>query len=324
MFFSLMGRTILANGEFMLFVRLNGVLPNNGTLACYRQGRHVRIKGCPCLNSSYISRAHLMLYGQRKLQLAKPERDAMTRAGRFNGELMDYIRKFIKPGVTTGELDHLVHEYTIRHGHMPAPLGYQGYPKCCCTSVNEVICHGIPGDYALQEGDIVNVDLTTIVDGWHGDSSETFLIGEVSNEARAVTQCAFDCLYVAIDAISPGCRVSDIGDAIVKLAVGRGFSVVQEYVGHGLGQQFHQEPTIPHFPNRQARRDRLHPGICFTIEPMINVGDRAGVINKQDGWTVRTKDGSLSAQFEHSILMTEEGPQVLTLNKDGPKPGQSF
>ncbi len=265
-----------------------------------------------------------MLYGQRKIQLAKPEREAMIRAGQFNGELMDYIREFVKPGVTTGELDRLVHEQTIRHGHTPAPLGYQGFPKSCCTSINEVICHGIPGEYVLQEGDIVNVDLTTIVDGWHGDSSETFLIGNVSDEARAVTQCAFDCLYAAIDAISPGGRVSDIGDAIVKLAGGRGFSVVQEYVGHGLGQQFHQEPTIPHFPNRQARRDRLHPGTCFTIEPMINAGDRAGVTDKNDGWTVSTKDGSLSAQFEHSILMTEEGPQILTPTKHGPQPGHKF
>lgn len=265
-----------------------------------------------------------MLYGQRKLQLAKPERDAMTRAGGFNGELMDYIREFVQPGVSTGELDRLVHEYTLRHGHTPAPLGYQGFPKSCCTSVNEVICHGIPGDYLLKDGDIVNVDLTTIVDGWHGDSSETFLIGNVSDEARAVTQCAFDCLYAAIAAISPGCRVSEIGDAIVKLAGGRGFSVVQEFVGHGLGQQFHQEPTIPHFPNRQARRDRLYPGLCFTIEPMINVGDRAGVTDKQDGWTVSTRDGSLSAQFEHSILMTEEGPQILTPTKHGPKPGHKF
>jgi len=248
----------------------------------------------------------------------------MIRAGRFNGELMDYIRAFIKPGVTTEEINRRVHEQTTRHGYTPAPLGYMGFPKSCCTSVNDVICHGIPGDYALQDGDIVNVDLTSIVDGWHGDSSETFLIGEVSDEARAVTQCAFDCLYAAIAALSPGCRVSEIGDAVVKIAGARGFSVVQEFVGHGLGQKFHQDPHVPHYPNRQSRHDRLHPGMCFTIEPMINVGGRAGVTDKQDGWTVTTKDGALSAQFEHSVMMTEEGPRILTPNKDGPKPGHKF
>jgi len=248
----------------------------------------------------------------------------MIRAGRFNGELMDYIRPFIKPGVTTEEINRLVHERTTRNGYIPAPLGYLGFPKSCCTSVNDVICHGIPGDYTLKDGDIVNVDLTSIVDGWHGDSSETFLIGEVSDEARAVTQCAFDCLYAAIAAITPGCRVSDIGDTVVKLAGGCGFSVVQEFVGHGLGQKFHQDPHIPHYPNRQARNDRLHPGMCFTIEPMINVGGRDGVTNKKDGWTVTTKDGSLSAQFEHSIMMTEDGPRILTPNQDGPKPGNKL
>lgn len=265
-----------------------------------------------------------MLHGKRKIQLAKPERDAMRRAGSFNAQLMDYIRDFVRAGITTGEIDRLVHEYTLKHGHTPATLGYQGYPKSCCTSVNEVICHGIPSDYVLKSGDIVNVDLTTIVDGWHGDSSETFLIGEVSDEARGVTQCAFDCLYAGIEAIKPGCRVSDVGDAIVKLASSRGFSVVREFVGHGLGQQFHQEPTVPHFPSRQSRRDRLYPGTCFTIEPMINVGGRQGVTDKSDGWTVRTKDLSLSAQFEHTIMMTEVGPEILTQTAQGPRPGFQF
>jgi methionyl aminopeptidase len=265
-----------------------------------------------------------MLHGQRKLQLAKPEREAMRLAGRFNAELMDVVRKHIQPGVSTGGIDQLVHDYTRDHGHRPATLQYQGFPKSCCTSINEVICHGIPGKYKLQEGDIVNVDLTSVVEGWHGDSSETFLIGEVSDEARAVTQCSFDCLWAAIRALRPGCRVSDIGDAIVRQAANRGFSVVREFVGHGLGRQFHQDPTIPHFPNRQSRHDRLPPGVCFTIEPMINVGARYAVTDKRDGWTVRTRDGSLSAQFEHTIMMTEEGPEVLTLTEHGPQPGHVF
>jgi methionyl aminopeptidase len=275
-------------------------------------------------SSAAVREYRPMLHGKRKIQLAKPERDAMRRAGSFNGQLMDYIRDYVRAGITTGEIDRLVHEYTIQHGHQPATLGYQGYPKSCCTSVNEVICHGIPSDYVLTSGDIVNVDLTTIVDGWHGDSSETFLIGEVTDEARGVTQCAFDCLYAAIEAIKPGCRVSDVGDAIVRLASSRGFSVVREFVGHGLGQQFHQEPTVPHFPTRQSRRDRLYPGTCFTIEPMINVGGRQGMTDKSDGWTVRTKDLSLSAQFEHTILMTETGPEILTQTARGPRPGYRF
>ena len=151
----------------------------------------------------------------------------MRAAGRFNAQLMDYIRDLIRPGITTGEIDQRVHQYTIEHGHRPATLGYQGFPKSCCTSINEVICHGIPDGYALRDGDIVNLDLTSVVDGWHGDSSETFLIGEASEAAQAVTQCAFDCLYAAIDAIQPGSRVADIGDAIVREATRRGFSVVR-------------------------------------------------------------------------------------------------
>lgn len=269
-----------------------------------------------------------MLHSKVKIKLAKPEREAMRRAGQFNAQLMDYVREFVKAGVTTGELDQRVHDYTFAHGHRPAPLHYPGekgpYPKSCCTSLNEVICHGIPNDYVLQDGDIVNVDVTSVVDGWHGDSSETFLIGQVSDEARAVTQCAFDCLWLAIHAITPNCPVATIGHAIRSEAESRGFSVVREFVGHGLGRDFHQDPTIPHYPTRQSRRDRLAPGICFTIEPMINVGVRQGVTDKHDGWTVRTRDGKLSAQFEHTVMMTEEGPEVLTPTASGPQEGHQF
>jgi methionyl aminopeptidase len=270
-----------------------------------------------------------MLQNKKKvIRLAKPEREAMRRACRFNSELMDHIREHVKPGVSTGEIDRLVHEYTVKYGHRPAPLGYPGehgaFPKSCCTSINDVICHGIPGDTLLQSGDIMNLDITSVVDGWHGDQSETFLIGEVSDKARAVSQCAFDCLWLAIRTIKPGCPVSHIGDAIKKEAEGRGFSVVREFVGHGVGRQFHQDPTIPHFPNRQSRRDRLDAGVCFTIEPMINSGGRHGVTNKRDGWTVRTRDGSLSAQFEHTVLMTETGPEVLTITQNGPQEGDQI
>jgi len=265
-----------------------------------------------------------MLPRQNKLILSKENQDAMRRAGRVNAKLMDYLRPHIKAGVTTGSIDELVHQWTLDHGHIPATLGYQNYPKSCCTSVNEVICHGIPDSYVLCDGDIINVDITTIVDGWHGDQSETFLIGEVSEERRSVTQCAFDCLYLALDALTPGCQVSKVGETIVPEAHRRGFSVVREYVGHGLGKKFHLDPSVPHFPNRQSRIDRFEPGMCFTVEPMINAGTRYTKSDKEDGWTVRTRDGAASAQFEHSILMTEKGPEILTLTEHGPRPGHKF
>lgn len=260
----------------------------------------------------------------RKLLLGHEGREKMRQAGQFNAQLMDFIRSHVKPGITTGEIDTLVHEFTHQHGHRPATLGYLGYPKSCCTSINDVICHGIPDDTQLVEGDIVNVDITSVVDGWHGDQSETFIIGKASEEAIAVTQAAFDCLHLAIAALEPGCTVSIIGDTIVAEAHRRGFSVVREYVGHGLGQSFHQPPNVPHFPDRKSRQQRLLPGMCFTVEPMINTGTRFTRLDKNDGWTVRTRDGGLSAQFEHSILMTEDGPEILTRTQAGPQPGHSF
>jgi methionyl aminopeptidase len=270
-----------------------------------------------------------MLQSTRKLCLDDVERDCMRKACRFNSDLMDALRPLIRPGKTTGEIDAFVHEYTLRHGHRPACLGYvvkkKPFPKSCCISVNDVICHGIPGDYILREGDILNIDLTTVVEGWYGDQSETFIVGKASQLARAVVQCAFDCLYLAIDNIEPGCRVSRIGEVIVAEAHRRGFSVVEEFVGHGLGRQFHQKPSVPHVPTRQARQERLEPGLCFTIEPMINTGSRyVTPEDKKDGWTVRTKDGGLSAQFEHTILMNEDGPEILTWTKQGPQRGHRF
>jgi methionyl aminopeptidase len=262
--------------------------------------------------------------GTRKLLLGNEGREKMRAAGRFNAQLMDEIRKNIGVGITTSQIDQLVHEYTLSHGHLPATLGYMNYPKSCCTSINDVICHGIPDDTCLREGDIINVDVTSIVDGWHGDQSETFLVGRANDEAVAVTQAAFDCMYMAIDALFPGCMVSVIGDAIVAEAHRRGFSVVREYVGHGLGQVFHQPPNIPHFPDRKSRQQRLLPGMCFTVEPMINAGTRFTRLDKKDGWTVRTRDARLSAQFEHTILMTENGPEILTLTEFGPQRGHKF
>lgn len=265
-----------------------------------------------------------MLYGYRKLILTEVERDKMRAAGRFNASVMDFIRPFVQPGISTGEIDRMIYDYTRDHGHELACLGYQGFPKSCCTSVNEVVCHGIPGDYRLKSGDIVNVDITSIVDGWYGDQSETFLIGEVSESALGVTQAAFDCLHLGIEAITPRGRVAQIGRAIVKHAHEVGYSVVQEYVGHGIGRRFHQDPSIPHYQTRQSLSDIIEPGMCFTIEPMINVGSRHTVLDRRDGWTVRTRDGKYSAQFEHTILMTEKGPEILTLTQDGPQRGHRF
>jgi len=266
-----------------------------------------------------------MLKKSKTIVLTHAERDAMRHAGRMNARLMDFLRPQIVAGTTTGTIDDLVVQWTHQHGYRAATLGYQqNYPKSCCTSVNDVICHGIPGKYVLRDGDIINIDITTIVDGWFGDQSETFLIGNVSEEALAVTQAAFDCLYLAIGALTPGCPVSKIGETIVPEAQKRGFSVVREYVGHGLGRAFHQDPSIPHFPNRQSRVDRLLPGVAFTVEPMINAGTRYTRLDKSDGWTVRTKDGKPSAQFEHTVLMTEEGPEILTPTKNGPGEGHVF
>ncbi len=269
-----------------------------------------------------------MLYSRKRLHLTEVERQSMRLAGQFNGELMDEIRKIVRPGITTDQINTFVHNYTVDHGHKPATLGYPGqkspFPKSCCTSINDVICHGIPGPIELKEGDIVNVDITSIVDGWYGDQSETFMIGEVSDLARRVTQCSFDCMWAGISSLKPNGRISDIGDAIIDVAEAHRFGVVQEYVGHGLGRVFHQPPTIPHDPTPESRRQKLEPGICFTIEPMINTGTRETMLSKRDGWTVRTKDGGLSAQFEHTVMITETGYEILTLTKNGPQKGHKF
>ena len=252
------------------------------------------------------------------------ERDGLRTAGRFNAELMDFLRPHIVPGTLTLRLDQLAYEYTRDHGHTPACLGYQGYPNTICTSINEVVCHGIPNEDPLRSGDIVNVDLTTIVDGWFGDQSETFMIGEVNAAARRLVQVTFDALFSGIRVCRPRIRVSAIGRAVQHFAHSAGFSVVREYQGHGIGREFHQDPGIPHFPAMSSNRDILKPGTCFTIEPMLNAGGWKTKPDKDDGWTVRTMDGSLSAQFEHTILMTEDGPEILTLTQDGPQEGDTL
>ncbi|MCA9035748.1 MAG: type I methionyl aminopeptidase [Planctomycetaceae bacterium] len=258
------------------------------------------------------------------LYLEEEQREGLRAAGKFNAQLMDFLRPHVKVGVTTDELDRLANQYTLDHGHTPACLGYHGYPKTICTSVNEVVCHGIPNERPLRSGDIVNVDATTIVDGWYGDQSETFLIDTVSPATKRLVQTTFDSLFVGIRACTPGCSVLTIGKVIQAYAQKAGYSVVREYQGHGIGRDFHQEPGIPHFPSLTSGRDILHPGTCFTIEPMLNIGNWKTRLDKRDGWTVRTVDGSLSAQFEHTILMTEDGPEILTLTEHGPQEGHVF
>ncbi|MCA8996108.1 MAG: type I methionyl aminopeptidase [Planctomycetaceae bacterium] len=268
----------------------------------------------------------LPLRKQNKLPIyhSEEERDGLRAAGSFNSKLLDFLRDHVQEGVTTGALDKLAEEYTRDHGHIPACLGYNGYPKTICTSVNEVVCHGIPDNRVLQSGDIVNLDCTTIVDGWYGDSSETFLIGEVDPEVRRLVQASFDAMWLGIRTIEPYSSVIEIGLAIAKFGRREGFGVVENFQGHGIGRMFHQEPGVPHVPVKKSRKDILAPGVSFTIEPMLNLGPHTTKGPLSDGWTIVTADGRPSAQFEHQILMTELGPEILTLTKRGPQEGHQF
>lgn len=234
----------------------------------------------------------------------------IRRSCRLTSEILDRLEERIRPGVTTGEIDAWVHEYIVAHGAVPAPLNYRGFPKSVCTSLNEVICHGIPGERVLQEGDILNVDVTTILDGYYGDSSRMFLIGEVSEEARRLVRVTRECLYRSIDQVKPGNRLGDIGHAIQEHAERHGYSVVRTFVGHGVGLEFHEPPDVRHY-GQPGTGQLLRPNMVFTIEPMINTGDyRARIL--EDGWTAVTVDGGLSAQWEHTVRVTETGCEILT------------
>lgn len=239
--------------------------------------------------------------------------EGMRRAGRFNGELLDYVREHVRAGISTGEIDRLVHDYTLDHGHIPACLGYHGFTRSCCTSVNNVVCHGIPSrTQVLREGDVVNVDLTTIVDGYHGDSSETFCIGSVPQEARELVRTTAQALLRGIGAVAPGRPLRDIGAAIEPYVNEQGCSVVRQYTGHGIGLKFHEGFTVYHHQTDDEGDIIMEPGMTFTIEPMINRGSWRVVTDPVDKWTVRTRDGSLSAQFEHTVLVIPHGVEVLT------------
>ncbi len=242
---------------------------------------------------------------------SQKEIEAMRVACRLAAETLIVVGEKIRPGMTTREIDELVHEDTIRRGGFPAPLNYKGFPKSVCTSVNEVVCHGIPGDETLRSGDIINVDVTTIYNGFHGDTSATFYIGTPSAEARHVVETARRSLEIGIREVKEGARLGDIGAAIQEFVEAEGCSVVRDFVGHGIGRRFHEAPQVKHFGKR-GTGERLKAGMIFTIEPMVNAGGWEVVVDPDDKWTVRTADGSLSAQFEHTCLVTRDGVEVLT------------
>jgi methionyl aminopeptidase len=253
------------------------------------------------------------------------EREGMRKAGAFNGQLMDHIRPFVKAGVSTGDLDVLAHDYTVGHGHAPACLNYRGFPRSICTSVNNVVCHGIPSAREiLKDGDIVNVDFTSIVDGYYGDSSETFLIGGVSDEARHLVAVTARALVLGIRAALPGRPLSAIAEAIEPYVKSQGCSVVRHYTGHGIGKAFHEYFNVFHHIAPDGDKIVLEPGLTLTIEPMVNLGSYHIITDPVDKWTVRTRDGSLSAQFEHTILITGSMPEILTLTPSRKQAGKTL
>ncbi len=251
------------------------------------------------------------------------EMEGMRKAGAFNGELMEYIRQYVKAGVSTESINKKVHAYTIEHGHIPATLDYHGFPKSCCISRNNIVCHGISSEEeCIEEGDIVNVDLTTIVDGFHGDQSETFIIGKVPAETMKLVEVTAQATEAAIKAVGPGKRLDVVGATIDPIIKKAGFSVVRSYTGHGIGRAFHENITVLHHKNKENHDVLLEPGMTFTIEPMINAGTFGVYTSKEDGWTVYSRDKSLSAQFEHTILITETGCEVLTLTPSQRESGE--
>jgi methionyl aminopeptidase len=255
--------------------------------------------------------------------------EGMRLAGRLGSEVLDMLTPYVKPGITTGEIDKLAHDYMVDvQGGIPAtlnyqPSGYPPYPASLCTSINDEVCHGIPGARVLKNGDIVNIDVTVIKDGWHGDNSRMFVVGEGSIAAKRLCAVTFEAMWRGIVKVKPGGHFGDIGHAIQTFAENQGYSVVREFCGHGVGARFHEEPQVLHY-GRPGTMEEIQPGMIFTIEPMINLGkreikeDRKG--GKYDGWTIVTKDRSLSAQWEHTVLVTETGYEVLTLSAGSPPP----
>jgi methionyl aminopeptidase len=241
--------------------------------------------------------------------------EGMRRAGRLAAEILDELAPLVQPGVTTGAIDDAVRRMTLDGGAFPATLGYRGYAHSCCVSINHVVCHGIPSEKTLKEGDIVNIDVTPLLDGWHGDSSRMYPVGEVPLKAQRLIDVTYECLMLGIEQVRPGARLGDIGAAIQRHAEAHRYGVVREFCGHGLGRLFHDAPEVIHAA-RAGTGPELKPGMFFTIEPMINLG-KPPVKLLSDGWTAVTRDKSLSAQFEHSIGITEDGCEIFTLSPRG-------
>ncbi len=255
--------------------------------------------------------ARMALRRPPEVLIKTPEQIAgIRRSSQLTREILDWLTERIQPGITTEQINTWAHDYTIAHGAIPAPLNYRGYPKSVCTSINEVICHGIPGPRVLQEGDILNVDVTSILDGYYGDSSRMFLIGEAAETARQLVEVTYECMMLGIEQVRPGATTGDIGHVIQRHAEGHGYSVVRAFVGHGVGVYFHEPPDIRHYGEPHTGLP-LRPGMIFTIEPMINAGGYQVKI-LEDGWTALTADGALSAQGEHTVLVTEDGVEILT------------
>lgn len=243
------------------------------------------------------------------------EIEKMRVAGRLAAEVLEMIEPHVRAGVTTGELDKICHDYIVNvQQAVPAPLNYHGFPKSTCISVNEVVCHGIPGEKVLKDGDIVNFDITVIKDGYHGDTSKMIIVGKPTILGERLCRITQESLYLSLKMVKPGVRLREIGKAIQKFAEAEGFSIVREYCGHGIGAEFHEEPQVLHY-DADDGGVILREGMTFTIEPMINAGKRQ-VRLMGDGWTVKTKDRSLSAQYEHTILVTADGCEILTLRSD--------
>lgn len=255
--------------------------------------------------------------GVRSIKLHGPEAYAgMRKAGRLAAEVLDYITPFVEPGISTGELDRLCDAFTIEHGAISAPLNYRGFPKSICTSVNHVVCHGIPDDAKkLTDGDIVNIDITVILDSWYGDTSRMFWLGKVPRKAERLSNVTYEAMMRGIAVVRPGARLGDIGHAIQSYAEGERCSVVRDFCGHGIGQVFHDAPSVLHYGSANEGLE-LREGMFFTIEPMINLG-RFDVKVLSDGWTAVTKDRSLSAQFEHTIAVTADGHEIFTVSPAG-------
>ncbi len=241
--------------------------------------------------------------------------EGMRAAGRLAAETLDYITPFVQPGVETQELDRLIAEFVLARGGVNAPLGYRGYPKSCCISINHVVCHGIPGEKTLKDGDILNIDVTPILDGWYGDSSRMYTVGKPSVAAKRLIEVTYECLMRGIAVVRPGARLGDIGAVIQDYAESHRFSVVRDFCGHGLGRTFHAEPNVMHY-GRRGTGMVLEEGMFFTIEPMINLGG-PDTKTLADNWTAVTRDRKLSAQFEHSIGVTADGCEIFTLSPKG-------